>query len=334
MSGGAGPSSDRKPGRRRPSGGGSDRRVRARAAGGRPAEGPPAAPPAATWIFGPSRVAETLQAIPEQVRRVILRTGRLEARHQAVLKIARARGVRLNRAPNEELERLAAAAGGARHQGAACETSPVRWRSLSEILAADPPLDLLLVLDRIEDPRNFGALVRTADGAGVDAVLAPRRGAAPPSAAAVAASSGALAAARLVRVPGTASALLALRQAGFWTVGLSPKGSARWHEFDWTQRVALVVGAEGRGLRPGVSERCDALLSLPQHGAARSLNVSVAAGIALYEALRQRGEAKPRSGAAAAPREEPPSTPVERDRAGVGAEAARTGSGRQRGNRS
>ncbi len=275
-----------------------------------------------------------MQTIPEQVRRVILRTGRLEARHRALLKIARARGVRLTRAPNEELERLAAAAGGARHQGAACETSPVRWRSLPEVLAADPPPDLLLVLDRIEDPRNFGALVRTADGAGVDAVLAPRRGAAPPSAAAVAASSGALAAARLVRVPGAASALLALRQAGFWTVGLSPKGSARWHEFDWTQRVALVVGGEGRGLRPGVSKRCDALLSLPQRGTARSLNVSVAAGIALYEALRQRGERKGRAPGAAASGEEPESAPGGGEAVGARADAARTGPRPGSGNRS
>ena len=312
--------------RRRPNGGGP--------ADGRPSGGAPGPTPAATWIFGPSRVAETLQTIPEQVRRVVVRTGRLEARHQALLKIARARGVRLTRAPNEELERLAAAVGGARHQGAACETSPVRWRSLSEILAADPPPDLLLVLDRIEDPRNFGALVRTADGAGVDAVLAPRRGAAPPSAAAVAASSGALAAARLVRVPGTASALLALRQAGFWTVGLSPKGSARWHEFDWTQRIALVVGAEGRGLRPGVSRRCDALLSLPQHGTARSLNVSVAAGVALYEALRQRGERKGRSAGAAASGEGPESAPGGGEAAGARSDAARTGPRPGGGNRS
>lgn len=251
-----------------------------------------------TWVFGPARVAETLQTVPEQVRRVLLRTGRPEPRHQALLKISRARGVPVHRLPNDRLDRLAArlageTSGGAaapplRHQGAAAEVSPVRWGTLPDLLAADPPPDLLLLLDRIEDPRNFGALVRTADGAGVDAVLVPRRGAAPPSPAAVAASAGSLASARLVRVSGAGAALLALRRAGFWTVGLTPKGTAPWHEFDWTQPVALVVGSEGRGLRPGVSARCDLLLSLPQAGSARSLNVSVAAGIALYEAVRQR----------------------------------------------
>lgn len=255
-----------------------------------------------TWVFGPARVAETLQTVPEQVRRVLLRTGRLEPRHQALLKIARARGVPVHRLPNDRLDRLAArlaaeASGGAagpplRHQGAAAEVSPVRWGTLPDLLASDPPPDLLLLLDRIEDPRNFGALVRTADGAGVDAVLVPRRGAAPPSPVAVAASAGSLASARLVRVSGAGAALLALRRAGFWTVGLTPKGAAPWHEFDWTQPVALVVGSEGRGLRPGVSARCDLLLSLPQAGSARSLNVSVAAGIALYEAVRQRAAAR------------------------------------------
>ena len=265
-----------------------------------PAPGGGAAEP--TWVFGPVRVAETLQTVPEQVRRVLLRTGRLEPRHQALLKISRARGVPVHRLPNDRLDRLAArlaadASGGVsgpplRHQGAAAEVSPVRWGTLPELLASDPAPDLLLLLDRIEDPRNFGALVRAADGAGVDAVLVPRRGAAPPSPVAVAASAGALASARLVRVSGAGAALLALRRAGFWTVGLTPKGSAPWHEFDWTQPVALVVGSEGRGLRPGVSARCDLLLSLPQAGSARSLNVSVAAGIALYEAVRQRSAAR------------------------------------------
>ena len=255
-----------------------------------------------TWVFGPARMAETLQTIPEQVRRVLLRTGRLEPRHQALLKIARARGVPVHRLPNDRLDRLAArlageTPGGAagpplRHQGAAAEVSPVRWGTLPDLLASDPTPDLLLLLDRIEDPRNFGALVRTADGAGVDAVLVPRRGAAPPSPVAVAASAGSLASARLVRVSGAGAALLALRRAGYWTVGLTPKGAAPWHEFDWTQPVALVVGSEGRGLRPGVSARCDLLLSLPQAGSARSLNVSVAAGIALYEAVRQRAAAR------------------------------------------
>lgn len=270
-----------------------------------------------TWVFGPARVVETLETIPEQVRRVLLRTGRLEPRHQALLKIGRARGVPVHRLPNERLDRLvsrlAADAGGgagppARHRGAAAEVSPVRWGTLADLLRSDPKPDLLLLLDRIEDPRNFGALVRTADGAGVDAVLVPRRGAAPPSPAAIAASSGSLASARLVRVPGAGAALLALRRAGFWTVGLTPKGSARWHEFDWTQPVALVVGSEGRGLRPGVSARCDLLLSLPQAGSARSLNVSVAAGIALYEAVRQRAAIPPAASPTADPARGGPET--------------------------
>ncbi len=242
---------------------------------------------ATSWVFGPARVEEILQASPEQVRRVLVRTGRLERRHEALLKIARARGVPLARVGNDRLDALAS---GVRHQGAGCEVSPIRWWSLPEVLALEPRPSLLLVLDRIEDPRNFGALVRVADGAGVDAVLAPRRGAAPPSPAAISASAGAIARVRLARAPGTAMALRAFRAAGIWTVGLTPKANTPWHAFDWTQPAALVVGSEGRGLRPGVSAECDMLLALPQRGASRSLNVSVAAGIALYEAVRQRSE--------------------------------------------
>lgn len=248
---------------------------------------------AATWVFGPARVEETLQGIPNQVRRVLVRTGRLESRHQALLKIARARGVPLQRVPNQYLDRISA---GTRHQGAACEVSPIAWLALGEVLSMDPKPSRLLLLDRIEDPRNFGALVRAADGAGVDAVLVPKRGAAPPSPVAIAASAGAIARARLVRIPGAASALRALRTHGYWTVGLTPRGSVPWYEFDWTQPTVLVVGSEGRGLAAGVSKECEVLVSLPQLGSVRSLNVSVAAGVVLYEMVRQRA-GRPADGA-------------------------------------
>lgn len=240
---------------------------------------------AATWVFGPARVEETLQGIPNQVRRVLVRTGPLQSRHQALLKIARARGAPLQRVPNQYLDRISA---GARHQGAACEVSPVKWLALGEVLSMDPKPSRLLLLDRIEDPRNFGALVRAADGAGVDAVLVPKRGAAPPSPVAIAASAGAIARARLVRIPGAASALRVLKAHGYWTVGLTPRGRVRWYEFDWTLPTVLVVGSEGRGLAAGVSKECEVLVSLPQLGSVRSLNVSVAAGIVLYETVRQR----------------------------------------------
>ena len=249
----------------------------------------------ATWVFGPARVEETLQGVPNQVRRVLVRTGPLQSRHQALLKIARARGAPLQRVPNQHLDRIAA---GARHQGAACEVSPVRWLALGEVLAMDPKPSRLLLLDRIEDPRNFGALVRAADGAGVDAVLVPRRGAAPPSPVAIAASAGAIARARLVRIPGAASALRALRAHGYWTVGLTPRAKVRWYEFDWTQPTVLVVGSEGRGLAAGVSKECEVLVSLPQLGSVRSLNVSVAAGIVLYETVRQQAVRASQPGAA------------------------------------
>ena len=241
-----------------------------------------------TWIFGPARLTETLEAIPKQVRRVLVRTGRLERRHQTLLKAARARGVPVQRVPNRALDRIAA---GVRHQGAAAEVSPVRWGSLGEILVPEDRPDLLLLLDGIQDPRNFGALVRTADGAGVGAVLVPGRRAAPPSAAAMAASAGTLVRVRLVRIPGSANGLRALGAAGYRRVGLAPRAARPWHAFDWRRPTVLAVGSEGRGLGSAAARECDALLSLPQLGSGRSLNVSVAAGIVLYEAVRQRSRA-------------------------------------------
>ena len=181
----------------------------------------------------------------------------------------------------------------------------MRWCSLAEVIGADPQPSLLLLADRVEDPRNFGALVRAADGAGADAVLVPRRGAAPPSPAAIAASAGALVRATLARVPGAAAALRALREAGFSTVGLTPRAETPWHAFDWTRPAVLVVGSEGRGLRAGVAKECEVTLSLPQLGTVRSLNVAVAAGIVLYEAVRQRELAEPGCRAGAAARQDP-----------------------------
>lgn len=241
-------------------------------------------------VFGPARVEEALGTIPERIRRILVRTGRLERRHRALLHLAKVRGVPVQRVPNRSLDRLA---GGARHQGAAGEISPVRWRTLAEVIGAVPRPTLLLLADRVEDPRNFGALVRAADGAGVDAVLVPRRGAAPPSPAAVSASAGALVRATLARVSGAASALRALREVGYRTVGLTPRAETPWHANDWTLPTVLVVGSEGRGLRAGVADECEVALSLPQLGSVRSLNVAVAAGVVLYEAVRQRDLAAP-----------------------------------------
>jgi 23S rRNA (guanosine2251-2'-O)-methyltransferase len=144
------------------------------------------------------------------------------------------------------------------------------------------------VLDSIEDPHNLGAILRTADAAGADGVVRQSRHAARLDGAAAKASAGAVSHVRIAEVVNIARAIQDLKQAGVWTVGLDGDAPTRYDQIDFTLPTALVVGAEGTGLRRLVRERCDWLASIPMQGHVQSLNVSVAAGIALFEAVRQR----------------------------------------------
>ena len=147
---------------------------------------------------------------------------------------------------------------------------------------------LIVVLDGIEDPHNVGAILRTVDAAGADGVVRQSRHAAPLDGAAAKASAGAVAHVKIAEVVNIARAIEILKDAGVWTVGLAGDAPKRYDEVDLTLPTAIVVGAEGTGLRRLVRERCDWLVSIPMAGHVQSLNVSVAAGIALFEAVRQR----------------------------------------------
>ena len=147
---------------------------------------------------------------------------------------------------------------------------------------------LIVVLDGIEDPHNVGAILRTVDAAGADGVVRQSRHAAPLDGAAAKASAGAVSHVKVAEVVNIARALEELKEAGVWTVGLAGDAPKRYDEVDFTLPTALVVGAEGTGLRRLVRERCDWLVSIPMRGHVQSLNVSVAAGVVLFEAVRQR----------------------------------------------
>ena len=147
---------------------------------------------------------------------------------------------------------------------------------------------LIVVLDGIEDPHNVGAILRTVDAAGADGVVRQSRHAAPLDGAAAKASAGAVAHVKIAEVVNIARAIEILKDAGVWTVGLAGDAPKRYDEIDLTLPTAIVVGAEGTGLRRLVRERCDWLVSIPMGGHVQSLNVSVATGIALFEAVRQR----------------------------------------------
>jgi 23S rRNA (guanosine2251-2'-O)-methyltransferase len=153
-----------------------------------------------------------------------------------------------------------------------------------------------VVLDGIEDPQNLGAIVRTVDAAGADGIVVQNRRSAPLEGAAAKAAAGALAHVKIAEVVNIARAIEELKEAGVWTVGLAGEAPTPYDAIDFTLSTALVLGAEGAGLRRLVRERCDHLVSIPMGGHVGSLNVSVAAGVALFEAVRQRRAARSRAG--------------------------------------
>jgi 23S rRNA (guanosine2251-2'-O)-methyltransferase len=239
-------------------------------------------------IRGIHGVREALTGRPERVRRIVVASGRLDRRLAELVTLARRHGVPVYREPRAS---FALRRREGPDQGVLAELSEFQWRDLDELLEAAAEPAFFLVLDRVEDPRNFGAVVRAADGAGTHGIVVPERGTAPPSEAAVSASAGALLSAPCARVTNVSDCLEKLKKRGIWTVGLAPEAPQPWYRFDFTSPVAVVLGSEGKGLRRRVAATCDALVSLPQAGQVASLNLSVAAGIVLYEVVRQRAVA-------------------------------------------
>jgi 23S rRNA (guanosine2251-2'-O)-methyltransferase len=233
-------------------------------------------------IHGFHAVREALLAAPRRVRKIVLAEGRLDARSREIADLAREQGIPVYREGRGRLPHSP------HHQGVMAELTGFEWRELDELLESAPKPEFFLALDQIEDPRNLGAVLRTADGAGVHGVVLPERRTAPPSEAAAAASAGALFHVPMARVTNLSDALSLLKKKGLWVVGLESGASKPWFSFDFTSPVAIVLGSEGKGLRPRVASHCDELVSLPQRGKVASLNLSVAAGVVLYEVVRQR----------------------------------------------
>lgn len=174
------------------------------------------------------------------------------------------------------------------HQGVAAELQPLPAYTVDELVAEAPGAPLLLVLDSVEDPQNVGAIFRSADAAGVDGIIRQARHAAPLDGATARASAGAVNHVKVATVVNIARTLDELKALNIWTVGLDDGAAEVYDEVDYTAPTAFVVGAEGTGLRRLVRESCDRTVSIPMAGMVSSLNVSVATGIALFEAVRQR----------------------------------------------
>lgn len=174
------------------------------------------------------------------------------------------------------------------HQGVAAELQPLAAYTVEELVAEAVGPPLLLVLDSVEDPQNVGAIIRSADAAAVDGVIRQARHAAPLDGATARASAGAVSHVKIATVINIARTLEELKTLNVWTVGLDDSATESYDEVDYTAPTAFIVGAEGTGLRRLVRESCDRLVSIPMGGMVSSLNVSVATGIALFEAVRQR----------------------------------------------
>ena len=232
-------------------------------------------------VYGVRAVSEALDA--RRVARLIHERG-AGPRIDELVQRAQELRIPIETVDRRLLERLAR---GGLHQSIAAEVQALPAYTVTELLEASAK-PLLVVLDGIEDPQNVGAIVRSASAAGADGIVRQARHAAPLDGAAAKASAGAVNHVRIATVVNIARTLEELKEAGVWTVGLDAAASETYDEVDYRLPTAFVVGAEGTGLRRLVRETCDRLVRIPMTGPIASLNVSVAAGIALFEAARQR----------------------------------------------
>ncbi|MFI5305983.1 MAG: 23S rRNA (guanosine(2251)-2'-O)-methyltransferase RlmB [Polyangiales bacterium] len=238
-------------------------------------------------LLGPRAVTEGLRAAPERIAVVYTEGEATAAPLAAVVALAREHKVRHEPRDRDELDAIA---GGSRHQSVLAITGDYPYVGLHELLAACPERPVLVALDQVQDPHNFGAIVRSAVAFGASGVITLKDRAAPVTAAVVRASAGATELARIARVTNLARTLVELRERGLQVVGLDAEGTRALHTVPaQTGGRVLVVGSEGHGLRRLTREQCDWLARIELRGPLGSLNAAVAAGIAIYESTRQSG---------------------------------------------
>ena len=239
-------------------------------------------------VFGIHAVGKLLDLQPARVRGVYLHERRRDARLTRIAKRAEQLEKPIARLPVEQLDNLAH---GGLHQGVVCRAmpnTPMSENELKVLLGDLAPPPLLLILDRIQDPQNLGAILRSADAAGVHAVVVPKDGAVGLTPAVRKVASGAVESVAFVRVVNLARTLGWLKERGVWLVGTAADARETIYDLDLTGPLGVVLGSEGRGLRRLTAKNCDFLARIPMHGVVESLNVSVSAGICLFEAQRQR----------------------------------------------
>lgn len=239
-------------------------------------------------IYGLLPVVEALRAANRKVDKVMIAAGAREDRLNEIFDLCRERSVALSRASNDAFSKYLPA--GVNHQGVIAFTAAVAYYTVHEVLAASSSQPLLLILDGVEDPRNFGAILRTAECSGVDGVIIPERRAVGLTDTVAKSSAGSIEHVKVARTTNLNRLIEDLKRQDIWVVGTSVDASISYTEWDWSRPSALVMGGEGRGLHRLVAENCDILVRIPMYGSIDSLNVSVAAGVILFEAKRQRKE--------------------------------------------
>jgi len=241
-------------------------------------------------LYGIHAVIEALKSGARSFDYVGISRERHDHRMQRLIDDCRASGVQVRFLPREQLDR---AANTNTHQGVIAVTGSKQYADVDTLLGRRRgERSFLVVLDGVEDPHNFGALLRTADGAGVDGVIIPERRAAGLTGVAVKASAGASEHLPIARVTNISRTLDELKERHVWTVGLDERGTQSYDELDYDMHCAIVLGAEGKGLHDLVRKRCDFLVSIPMLGRLPSLNVSVAGAVVMYEVARQRRAAE------------------------------------------
>ncbi|MEO1828085.1 MULTISPECIES: 23S rRNA (guanosine(2251)-2'-O)-methyltransferase RlmB [Pseudomonas] len=239
-------------------------------------------------VFGLHAVQALVERHPKRIKRLLLQAGRLNERQQAVLASAEQQGIAVQRVAGDELDAQAEGV----HQGVVAEVSPSQlWSEemLGHLLDRLEGTPLLLVLDGVTDPHNLGACLRSADAAGAHAVIVPRDRSASLNPTVRKVACGAAETVPLVAVTNLSRTLKQLKQRGLWVVGTAGEAEQLIYDVDFTVPSIIIMGAEGAGMRRLTREHCDYLAKLPMAGSVSSLNVSVATGICLFEAVRQRG---------------------------------------------
>jgi len=242
--------------------------------------------PQSAVVFGVLPVMEALRANARHIDKILIAEGAKENRLRDIIELARQNNILIKRVSRDSLSRFVE--DGLNHQGVIAFTASAAYVPAEEILDAIEANALLVVLDGVEDPRNLGAILRTVECSGADAVFIPERRAVGLTDIVAKSSAGASEHVKVAKVANINRLIEELKARNIWVIGTSGNAEMDYTEWDWKQPTALILGGEGSGLHRLVAENCDVLVKIPMYGRIESLNVSVAAGVILFEAVRQR----------------------------------------------